>query len=88
MDLKQQVADLLPLVSALETKVEDLENAPKLDPELDYFFVNDATITVSDGGGGTRFLLWDDEPCVDEGKTVVVHAQVTIDPQQAMMDNN
>jgi len=97
-DLADQVADLLPLVgqvndleianAELEMKVEDLENAPVLTPELDYFFLNDSPIEVTGSNANNRFELWDDPPCVDEGKIVTIQAQVAIDPLMSMMDGN
>jgi len=58
--------------------VSVLEDVPIVGPELDYVFINEFRITIQNGN--PRYEVWDEMPCIEEGKTIAIQVQVAIDP--------
>jgi len=59
--------------------VSVLEDVPIVGPELDYVFINESRFTISNGNPN-RYEVWNEMPCIEEGKTIAIQVQVAIDP--------
>jgi len=77
--------DLEGLITALTTRVGDLEDAStspsgsgSTGPMVDYFWVNPADLTPANDMGRDPELPLDNEICVKAGETVLIHALVSI----------
>jgi len=83
--------DLEGLITALTTRVEDLEGAStspsgSTGPMVDYFWVN--PVDLDKVNNIDLFLPLDNEICVKAGETVLIHALVSIAVDSTPMENN